>query len=88
MYPATGIEDPQFPREQNIRLRQLPGNMIKQTIYPFLQLFEQLQASRPVHFFRARFFSAEMVILNPNRISLSGLNFFQIPSQSHESAAN
>lgn len=57
VYPATGIDDPRFPREQNIRLRQLPGNMIKQTIYPFLQIFEKLQASRPVNFFRTRFFS-------------------------------
>ena len=57
IYPATGIDDPRFPTEQNIRVWQLPGNLIKQTIYPFLQLFEQLQASRAVTFFRTRFFS-------------------------------
>jgi sterol desaturase/sphingolipid hydroxylase (fatty acid hydroxylase superfamily) len=57
IFPATGIEDPKFPTEENISVWQLPGNWIKQTIYPFLQLFEQPLASKRIHLFRERFFS-------------------------------
>lgn len=57
VYPATGIEDAHFPIEQNLRIRHLPGNWIKQTMYPFLQVLEKPLASRRLNFFRSRYFS-------------------------------
>ena len=41
VYPETGIDDTTFPDEQKLRIRQLPGNWLKQTIYPFIQLFRR-----------------------------------------------
>ena len=46
VYPATGIEDPFFPSEEKVRIRHLPGNWLRQTVYPFKQLALQIQASR------------------------------------------
>ncbi len=57
VYPDTGIEDPQFPIEQNLRIRHLPVNWIKQTVYPFLQVFEQILASKRLQHLRTRYFS-------------------------------
>lgn len=48
VYPETGIADATFPDEQQLRIRQLPRNWLKQTIYPFLQLFRQRISS--LHF--------------------------------------
>ena len=45
VYPQTGIADSQFPTEDNVKWWQLPGNWVKQTIYPFVQLFEEQQVS-------------------------------------------
>jgi sterol desaturase/sphingolipid hydroxylase (fatty acid hydroxylase superfamily) len=41
VYPETGIADSQFPNEDNLKWSRLPGNWFKQTIYPFVQLFEE-----------------------------------------------
>ena len=46
VYPETGITDWRFPTEDKVRVSQLPGNWLTQTVYPFVQLFEQWQASR------------------------------------------
>jgi sterol desaturase/sphingolipid hydroxylase (fatty acid hydroxylase superfamily) len=43
VYPQTGIADSQFPGENNLRWWQLPKNWLKQTVYPFVQLFEEQQ---------------------------------------------
>lgn len=41
VYPETGIVDSQFPFEDNLKWWQLPANWLKQTVYPFAQLFEE-----------------------------------------------
>jgi hypothetical protein len=41
VYPETGIADSQFPNEDNLKWSGLPGNWLRQTIYPFVQLFEE-----------------------------------------------
>ena len=46
VYPETGIADWRFPTEEKVRVWQLPGNWLTQTVYPFVQLFEQRLASR------------------------------------------
>ena len=38
IYPETGIGDPGFPNEGKLRVRQLAGNWLAQTLYPFTQL--------------------------------------------------
>ena len=55
VYPETGIADSQFPNEDNLKWSGLPGNWLKQTIYPFVQLFEEQQVLQ-----RARVFVANM----------------------------
>jgi hypothetical protein len=45
VYPETGIADIRFPDEDKVRVRQLPGNWLTQTVYPFVQLFGQRIAS-------------------------------------------
>lgn len=52
VYPATGISDTRFPDEDKVRLSQLPRNWVMQTIYPFVQIFELVQAS--IHLNRSR----------------------------------
>jgi sterol desaturase/sphingolipid hydroxylase (fatty acid hydroxylase superfamily) len=54
VYPQTGIDDTRFPTEDKVRVSQLPRNWLVQMVYPFKQLFQQFQASRRLHFFRAR----------------------------------
>ncbi len=43
VYPQTGIDDSRFPTEDNLQWWQLPGNWLKQTVYPFVQVFEEQQ---------------------------------------------
>jgi sterol desaturase/sphingolipid hydroxylase (fatty acid hydroxylase superfamily) len=57
VYPETGIEDPKFPLEENVRIWKLPVNWIKQTTYPFLQLFERPLSYLNRSNFKARHFS-------------------------------
>lgn len=52
VYPQTGIDDTRFPTEDKVRVSRLPGNLIVQIVYPFVQLFEQL---RNLNFFHGRF---------------------------------
>jgi sterol desaturase/sphingolipid hydroxylase (fatty acid hydroxylase superfamily) len=52
VYPQTGIDDTRFPTEDKVRVTRLPGNLIVQIVYPFVQLFEHL---RSLNFFRGRF---------------------------------
>ncbi|MDP9042006.1 MAG: sterol desaturase family protein, partial [Bacteroidota bacterium] len=54
VYPETGIADPQFPTEDKVRLSQLPKNWLIQTVYPFVQVFKQVQASRQLKVLRLR----------------------------------
>lgn len=42
IYPETGINDAQFPTEDNIRVLRLPRNWLVQTSFPFIQLFKQI----------------------------------------------
>jgi hypothetical protein len=44
VYPETGIADSRFPFEENLKWWQLPANWLKQTVYPFLQLFRGQQS--------------------------------------------
>lgn len=39
VYPATGIDDVRFPTEDRVPVWQLPWNWVRQTAYPFGQLF-------------------------------------------------
>jgi len=55
VYPETGIADAQFPSEENVKWSRLPGNWLKQTVYPFVQLFEEQQV-----FQRGRVFIGNM----------------------------
>ncbi len=43
VYPETGIADARFPIEDRLKWRQLPGNWLKQTVYPFTQLLKEQQ---------------------------------------------
>jgi sterol desaturase/sphingolipid hydroxylase (fatty acid hydroxylase superfamily) len=45
VYPQTGIMDDRFPYEDKVRISQLPKNWVMQTVYPFVQIFEQIQSS-------------------------------------------
>jgi lathosterol oxidase len=42
IYPETGIDDDQFPTENNTRLLGLAENWVRQTTFPFVQLFTRL----------------------------------------------
>ena len=44
IYPQTGINDTNFPVEDNVSFAQLPKNWIAQTAYPFRQLFAQIHS--------------------------------------------
>jgi sterol desaturase/sphingolipid hydroxylase (fatty acid hydroxylase superfamily) len=54
VYPETGIEDFQFPTEDKVRVSQLPRNWLAQTVYPFIQVFEQMQKSYRLKISRVR----------------------------------
>jgi hypothetical protein len=54
IYPETGINDSRFPTEDKVRVSRLPGNWLLQMIYPFVQVFEELQASVRLKLFRIR----------------------------------
>jgi sterol desaturase/sphingolipid hydroxylase (fatty acid hydroxylase superfamily) len=54
IYPETGIEDQQFPLEEKVRVRQLPGNWLSQTMYPFRQVYDQVQSSYQMNLSRVR----------------------------------
>jgi sterol desaturase/sphingolipid hydroxylase (fatty acid hydroxylase superfamily) len=51
LYPQTGIADSRFPTEENLQWSRLPANWLKQTIYPFIQLFEEQQMLHRVRVF-------------------------------------
>jgi sterol desaturase/sphingolipid hydroxylase (fatty acid hydroxylase superfamily) len=46
VYPATGINDARFPTEEKKSVLRLPGNLFRQTIFPFLQLVRRLFTRR------------------------------------------
>jgi sterol desaturase/sphingolipid hydroxylase (fatty acid hydroxylase superfamily) len=54
VYPDTGITDLRFPIEDKRRVWQIPGNWLIQTVYPFMQLFEQRLSSRRLSLIRKR----------------------------------
>jgi sterol desaturase/sphingolipid hydroxylase (fatty acid hydroxylase superfamily) len=54
IYPQTGIEDSRFPFEDKVRLSQLPKNWLTQTIYPFMQVAEQVQSLSRLNIIRFR----------------------------------
>jgi len=53
VYPQTGIADSRFPTEDRVRVSALPKNLLRQMIYPFIQIFEDIRNSR-LNIFRAR----------------------------------
>jgi len=54
IYPQTGIADSRFPSEDKLRVSQLPRNWLLQMVYPFVQMFEKIPASRRLNLFRLR----------------------------------
>jgi sterol desaturase/sphingolipid hydroxylase (fatty acid hydroxylase superfamily) len=54
VYPQTGIQDSRFPNEDKVKVSQLPKNWLVQTVYPFIQVFEQLRASCRLNLSRVR----------------------------------
>jgi sterol desaturase/sphingolipid hydroxylase (fatty acid hydroxylase superfamily) len=52
VYPETGIDDMRYPDEQKLRVRQLPVNWIRQTFYPFVQLFRKRLGSLRIRMVR------------------------------------
>jgi sterol desaturase/sphingolipid hydroxylase (fatty acid hydroxylase superfamily) len=45
VYPETGIADASYPDEGKVRALQLPVNWLAQMVYPFVKVYEQIQAS-------------------------------------------
>lgn len=52
VYPDTGVNDARFPSEEHLTVSQLPANWLRQTVYPFVQLFAPM-LPRPLRGWRA-----------------------------------
>ena len=68
VYPQTGIADSRFPTEDRVRVTALPKNMLLQMAYPFVQIFENIRASR-LNIFRER------KVLQDRRYAMRAGNF-------------
>lgn len=54
IYPQTGIQDSSFPNEDKVKRSQLPKNWLLQTVYPFIQVIEQIQSAYRINMSRIR----------------------------------
>ena len=54
VYPLTGIADTRFPTEDKVRVLQLPGNWLAQTVYPFKLVAEQIHSTYKLNISRFR----------------------------------
>jgi sterol desaturase/sphingolipid hydroxylase (fatty acid hydroxylase superfamily) len=68
VYPKTGISDSRFPTEERVRVTELPKNLVRQTVYPFKQIWGMVRTSR-LNIFRER------NVLQDRRYAMRAVNF-------------